>query len=96
MLVAQGQPGAGYPGLEGQQMPGWSAWMKARSPGPLDVRLDGPLAVVVGSERRRYTSAGKSGCDFLLRLPMQGRIARLTQPWQVHRPLPGLIFPGAK
>jgi len=45
---------------------------------PSDVRLDGPLAVVVGSEGEGIRPLVKSGCDFLLRLPMQGRIASLN------------------
>jgi 23S rRNA (guanosine2251-2'-O)-methyltransferase len=45
---------------------------------PSDVRLDGPLAVVVGSEGEGLRPLVKSSCDFLLRLPMQGRIASLN------------------
>jgi 23S rRNA (guanosine2251-2'-O)-methyltransferase len=45
---------------------------------PSDIRLDGPLAVVVGSEGEGLRPLVKSSCDFLLRLPMQGRIASLN------------------
>lgn len=45
---------------------------------PSDIRLDGPLAVVVGSEGEGLRPLVRSSCDFLLRLPMQGRIASLN------------------
>jgi len=48
------------------------------SKAPADIRLDGPLAVVVGSEGEGIRPLVKSSCDFLLRLPMQGRIASLN------------------
>ncbi len=48
------------------------------SKSPSEVRLDGALAVVVGSEGEGIRPLVKSRCDFLLRLPMQGRIESLN------------------
>jgi len=45
---------------------------------PSEVRLDGGLAVVVGSEGEGIRPLVRSKCDFLLRLPMQGRIESLN------------------
>jgi len=45
---------------------------------PSEVRLDGALAVVVGSEGEGIRQLVKSKCDFLLRLPMQGQIESLN------------------
>ncbi len=45
---------------------------------PSEVRLDGRLAVVVGSEGEGLRPLVRSKCDFLLRLPMQGRIESLN------------------
>ena len=45
---------------------------------PSEVRMDGGLAVVVGSEGEGIRPLVKSKCDFLLRLPMQGRIGSLN------------------
>lgn len=46
---------------------------------PLDrVRLDGALALVVGSEGEGMRRLVKESCDVLLRLPMQGRIESLN------------------
>jgi 23S rRNA (guanosine2251-2'-O)-methyltransferase len=45
---------------------------------PSEVRLDGGLAVVVGSEGEGIRQLVKSKCDFLLRLPMQGKIESLN------------------
>jgi 23S rRNA (guanosine2251-2'-O)-methyltransferase len=46
---------------------------------PLEkVRLDGALAVVVGSEGEGMRALVRKQCDFLLRLPMQGQIASLN------------------
>lgn len=49
---------------------------EARLPGEID--LDGPLAVVVGSEAEGMRSLVRSSCDFLLRLPMRGEIDSLN------------------
>jgi 23S rRNA (guanosine2251-2'-O)-methyltransferase len=45
---------------------------------PSEVRLEGALAVVVGSEGEGIRPLVKSKCDFLLRLPMQGQIESLN------------------
>ena len=45
---------------------------------PSEVRMDGGLAVVVGSEGEGIRPLVKSKCDFLLRLPMQGQIESLN------------------
>jgi 23S rRNA (guanosine2251-2'-O)-methyltransferase len=38
------------------------------------VRLDGPLALVVGSEGQGMRPLTRSSCDVLMRLPMRGRV----------------------
>jgi len=43
-----------------------------------DVRLDGPIALVVGSEGQGMRKLVRDSCDVLLRLPMRGRIASLN------------------
>jgi 23S rRNA (guanosine2251-2'-O)-methyltransferase len=48
----------------------------ARSMG--DVSLDGPLVIVIGSEGVGIRSLVKSSCDFLLKLPMKGKIESLN------------------
>jgi 23S rRNA (guanosine2251-2'-O)-methyltransferase len=48
------------------------------SKSPSDVRLEGPLVVVVGSEGEGLRPLVRSACDFLLRLPMQGQIQSLN------------------
>jgi 23S rRNA (guanosine2251-2'-O)-methyltransferase len=48
------------------------------SKGPSEVRLDGDLVVVVGSEGEGLRPLVKSACDFRLRLPMQGQIQSLN------------------
>ena len=48
------------------------------SKSPSDVRLDGALVVVVGSEGEGLRPLVKSKCDFLLRLPMQGQVESLN------------------
>ena len=45
---------------------------------PSDVRLEGALAVVVGSEGEGIRPLVRQSCDFLLRLPMQGKIGSLN------------------
>jgi 23S rRNA (guanosine2251-2'-O)-methyltransferase len=59
------------------------AWVVAldEDPGsqdPSDIRLDGPLALVVGSEGQGIRPLIRESCDFLLRLPMQGKIESLN------------------
>ncbi|MGB8214318.1 MAG: 23S rRNA (guanosine(2251)-2'-O)-methyltransferase RlmB [Anaerolineales bacterium] len=48
------------------------------SAGPSEIRLEGDLVVVVGSEGEGLRPLVKSKCDFLLRLPMQGQIESLN------------------
>jgi len=65
---------------------------------PEQVRLDGPLALVVGSEAEGMRPLVRTSCDLLLRLPMRGRVASLNAAvagsialylaWQARR------FPG--
>jgi 23S rRNA (guanosine2251-2'-O)-methyltransferase len=45
---------------------------------PSEVRWDGGLAVVVGSEGEGIRPLVRSKCDFLLRLPMQGKTESLN------------------
>jgi 23S rRNA (guanosine2251-2'-O)-methyltransferase len=45
---------------------------------PSEVRLDGALAVVVGSEGEGLRPLVRSKCDILLRLPMRGRVESLN------------------
>lgn len=45
---------------------------------PAKVRLDGALALVVGSEGEGIRSLVRQSCDFLLRLPMQGQVESLN------------------
>ena len=60
--------GAWVVGLEGSQ--------EAKSTD--EVPLTGPLAIVVGSEGEGIRSLVRTSCDFLLRLPMTGKIASLN------------------
>jgi 23S rRNA (guanosine2251-2'-O)-methyltransferase len=48
------------------------------SKSPSDVRLEGALVVVVGSEGEGIRPLVKSQCDFLLRLPMRGQVESLN------------------
>ena len=43
-----------------------------------EVRLDGSLAVVVGSEGEGIRPLVRSQCDYLMRLPMQGKVESLN------------------
>jgi 23S rRNA (guanosine2251-2'-O)-methyltransferase len=43
-----------------------------------DVPLDGSLAIVVGNEGEGLRALVRESCDFLLRLPMQGRVGSLN------------------
>ncbi|MCX6078922.1 MAG: 23S rRNA (guanosine(2251)-2'-O)-methyltransferase RlmB [Chloroflexi bacterium] len=49
-----------------------------RSQTPDQVRLDGALAVVVGSEGEGIRQLVRQKCDFMLRLPMHGQIESLN------------------
>lgn len=55
---------------------GLESSQEAQPPGELD--LDGPLAVVVGSEAEGMRELVRSSCDFLMRLPMRGQIDSLN------------------
>jgi 23S rRNA (guanosine2251-2'-O)-methyltransferase len=61
---------------EGLWIVGLEGSPDARLPG--QVRLDGPLALVVGSEGEGMRSLVRLSCDLLLRLPMRGRIESLN------------------
>ena len=59
------------------------AWVVGLESGPQgqpleQVRLDGPLALVVGSEGEGMRPLVRSSCDLLLRLPMGGQIGSLN------------------
>jgi len=78
MLIAQGnitrsleklkQAGAWVVGLAGEQ--------SAVLPG--SIPLSGPLAIVVGNEGEGLRELVRQSCDFLLSLPMRGRIESLN------------------
>ena len=40
--------------------------------------LRGPAAIVIGSEGSGMSRLAREGCDFLLSIPMQGRISSLN------------------
>jgi 23S rRNA (guanosine2251-2'-O)-methyltransferase len=61
---------------EGAWVVGLEAGEGAQSPDEID--LSGPMAVVVGSEGRGMRRLVKSSCDFLLALPMRGKIDSLN------------------
>jgi 23S rRNA (guanosine2251-2'-O)-methyltransferase len=48
----------------------------ARQPGDID--LDRPLALVVGHEGEGLRRLVRDSCDFLLQLPMRGRVESLN------------------
>jgi len=58
----------------------WVAGMDASPQAQMydQVDLSGPLALVVGSEGSGMRRLVRENCDFLLRLPMQGKIASLN------------------
>ncbi len=45
---------------------------------PHQVRLDGPLAIVVGSEGQGMRPLVRASCDWMLRLPMRGKVTSLN------------------
>jgi len=61
---------------EGLWIVGLESSPDAQPPGQLD--LNGPLAVVVGSEAEGMRELVRASCDFLLRLPMRGQIDSLN------------------
>jgi 23S rRNA (guanosine2251-2'-O)-methyltransferase len=58
----------------------WVAGLEATpEAGPIDAAdLRGALALVVGSEGSGISRLVREGCDFLVRLPMRGRVASLN------------------
>jgi len=44
----------------------------------LSISLDGPIALVVGSEGEGLRDLARKSCDFLVRLPMVGEVASLN------------------
>lgn len=59
------------------------AWVVGLDGGPdskpvEQVRLDGPIALIVGNEGEGMRSLVREKCDFLLSLPMKGRIESLN------------------
>ena len=42
------------------------------------IQLDGPIALVIGSEGKGMRSLVRKSCDFLLKLPMKGKIESLN------------------
>ena len=78
MLVAQANLAQAI-----QELKAADAWVVGLDEGlgsksPSEVRLDGGLVVVVGSEGQGLRPLVKSECDFLLRLPMQGQVESLN------------------
>jgi len=61
---------------EGLWVVGLEGGAEAQPPDKVD--LSGPLAVVVGSEAEGMRRLVKDSCDFLLRLPMRGKIDSLN------------------
>jgi 23S rRNA (guanosine2251-2'-O)-methyltransferase len=45
---------------------------------PSEIRLDGPLGIVVGSEGKGMRPLVRKSCDMLLRLPMRGKVESLN------------------
>lgn len=78
LLVAQANLATAISGLKeaGAWVVGLDESSEARL--PAEVRLDGALAVVVGSEGEGLRPLVRSKCDILLRLPMRGRVESLN------------------
>ena len=56
-------------------MPGWWGWKASPQAQPIEqVRLDGPLVLVVGNEGEGMRPLVRKSCDVLVRLPMLGKI----------------------
>jgi 23S rRNA (guanosine2251-2'-O)-methyltransferase len=58
----------------------WVVGLESKPPAqyPDQVRLDGPLALVVGNEGQGMRPLVRDSCDLLLRLPMRGQIDSLN------------------
>jgi 23S rRNA (guanosine2251-2'-O)-methyltransferase len=78
MLIAQANLSQAIAQLKeaGAWVVGLDQGLESRAPS--EVRLDGPLAVVVGSEGEGIRPLVSKSCDLLLRLPMQGRVESLN------------------
>ena len=78
MLVAQANLAQAI--VELKQAGAWVVGLdeSPESKTPSEVRLDGALAVVVGSEGEGLRPLVRQSCDFLLRLPMQGQVESLN------------------
>jgi 23S rRNA (guanosine2251-2'-O)-methyltransferase len=78
MLVAQTNLAQSIPALKeaGAWVVGLDEGLESRTPS--EVRLDGPLVLVVGSEGEGIRPLVRSNCDLLLRLPMQGQVESLN------------------
>lgn len=78
MLVAQVNLAQAIDGLKEA-----GAWVLGLEGGPEaqpveTMRLDGPLALVVGSEGEGLRTLTRKSCDALVRLPMRGRVDSLN------------------
>jgi 23S rRNA (guanosine2251-2'-O)-methyltransferase len=78
MLIAQGNLAQ-----VAEELKKSGAWIVGLDGGPgsktmQEVRLDGPIAVIVGNEGEGMRALVREKCDFLLGLPMQGRIESLN------------------
>jgi 23S rRNA (guanosine2251-2'-O)-methyltransferase len=68
------EAGAWIVGLEGEPGPG----KQEQVYGPEKMRLDGPLALVVGSEGSGMRPLVRQSCDLLMSLPMVGHVESLN------------------
>jgi 23S rRNA (guanosine2251-2'-O)-methyltransferase len=78
MLVAQLNLAQAIETLKSQDI--WVAGLEGSEAArlPEELRLDGPLAIVVGSEGEGLRPLVRQGCDYLLRLPMRGKVESLN------------------
>jgi 23S rRNA (guanosine2251-2'-O)-methyltransferase len=78
MLIAQANLAQAIDSLKeyGVWVVGMESSLEAQLPG--QVRLDGPLALVVGSEGEGMRPLVRKSCDLLMRLPMRGQIDSLN------------------
>ncbi len=78
MLIAQGNIAHGLEQIK--EAGGWIVGLEgSQEAKPVqEVPLTGPLAIVVGSEGEGMRSLVRQKCDFLLSLPMRGKIESLN------------------
>jgi 23S rRNA (guanosine2251-2'-O)-methyltransferase len=78
MLVAQGNLSQSITFLKGEGV--WVIGLEGSDEGrkPSQLRLDGPIALVVGSEGAGMRPLVKRSCDLLLKLPMRGQVESLN------------------